>query len=322
MTSRKFLVAALILVGFLLGCLAGFRLGRMRDIPLCKHHTQWSIGIYSGSTPMEMTSIGDDRNPVLTAEQIDDMPAATVADPFLFPHDDKWLMFFEVISSETFIGCIGLAESSDGLDWSYRQVVLEEPFHLSYPQVFEWEGECYMLPESHKAFSLRLYKAKDFPLEWEFHTELMTGIFVDSTILRYRDRWWLFASTNPHGDTTLRLYFADNLEGPWREHAASPLIDGDGQAARPAGRLIEWDGRLFRLAQDSFPLYGRGVNAFEILELDPERYEERPYRNGVIYAGDGDWNGAGMHQLDAHPLPDGSWIAAVDGLRTWWSFEL
>jgi len=252
--SRKIrLVVISVLVGFLLGALAGFRLGRMRNIPFVKRHVQWSIGIYTGPSPLELDSFQDDGNPVLSADQVDDMPAISVADPFLFRHDDEWLMFFEVNSSETFISSIGLADSRDGFDWNYREIVLQEPFHLSYPQVFEWEGEHYMLPESHKAFSLRLYKANAFPVEWEFHCELMRGIFVDSTILRHEDRWWLFTSTNPHGDFTLRLYSSGELEGPWREHPASPLVDGDGQAARPAGRIVEWEGRLIRFAQWNSP---------------------------------------------------------------------
>jgi hypothetical protein len=36
-------------------------------------------------------------------------------------------------------GEIGLATSEDGLKWDYKQVVLNEPFHLSYPYVFEWQ---------------------------------------------------------------------------------------------------------------------------------------------------------------------------------------
>lgn len=39
-------------------------------------------------------------------------------------------------------GDIGVAESSDGgATWSYLGIALDEPWHLSYPFVFQWKGE-------------------------------------------------------------------------------------------------------------------------------------------------------------------------------------
>ena len=70
-------------------------------------------------------------------------------------------------------GVIALASSADGFKWGYRQVVLDEPFHLSYPYVFEFEGEHYMVPESHQDRSLRLYRAVDFPTRWEHACNLI-----------------------------------------------------------------------------------------------------------------------------------------------------
>ena len=40
-------------------------------------------------------------------------------------------------------------------------IVLAEPFHLSYPYVFEWQGSHYMIPESGAAKSVRLYRASE-----------------------------------------------------------------------------------------------------------------------------------------------------------------
>ncbi len=45
----------------------------------------------------------------------------------------NWFTFFEVLSREYGRGEIGLAASVDGFEWQYRQIVLREPFHLSYP---------------------------------------------------------------------------------------------------------------------------------------------------------------------------------------------
>lgn len=50
--------------------------------------------------------------------------------------DGRWYMFFEVMNQDSDRGEIGLALSDDGIHWEYSQIVLVEPFHLSYPHVF------------------------------------------------------------------------------------------------------------------------------------------------------------------------------------------
>lgn len=54
----------------------------------------------------------------------------------------KMFLFFETKNSITMQGDIGVAESSDqGVTWSYVGIALDEEWHLSYPQVFEYDGE-------------------------------------------------------------------------------------------------------------------------------------------------------------------------------------
>jgi len=120
---------------------------------------EWSIGIYASLSSAPLKFSGENiANPVLTAKDVSDVPANFVADPFLVHDNGAWFMFLEVINDTAepgrpqlrypYKGAIGLAESKDGLDWSYRQIVLDEPFHLSYPYVYQWKGEYYMIPET------------------------------------------------------------------------------------------------------------------------------------------------------------------------------
>jgi hypothetical protein len=54
----------------------------------------------------------------------------------------KMYLFYETKNSITMQGDIGVAESSDqGVTWTYVGVALDEEWHLSYPQVFEYDGE-------------------------------------------------------------------------------------------------------------------------------------------------------------------------------------
>jgi len=86
------------------------------------------------------------------------------------------------------------------------------------------------------------------------------------------------------------------------------------QAARPAGRMVRIGGDLIRFAQDCTPHYGTSVRAFSIDHLSKDRYREQEVRESPILGpGLCAWNKGGMHHIDAHCLPDATWVACVDG---------
>jgi hypothetical protein len=271
----------------------------------------WSIGVLEGPSPVDLRADPAVRNPVISKDEITDVRALLVADPFAVCLDSRWHIFFEVLNAETAKGEIALATSTDLHSWTYEGVVLVEPFHLSYPFVFEWNDVLYMVPETWEAGSVRLYRASDSPTRWAFVCDLLRGpVFLDSTVLFHRDHWWMFTETNPkHRYDTLRLFGAAKLTGPWSEHPQSPLVQGDSRIARPAGRVVASD-RVIRFTQDCSGLYGQGVRAFEITELSTERYAETPLGLQVDL---GAWGATAMHHIDPHRTSDGRWSAFVDG---------
>jgi hypothetical protein len=277
---------------------------------------RWSIGIYTGTSPVTFNAPQQIKNPVLTRRNVSDVRAGFVADPFMIKVDSTWFMFFEVLNQQTRRGEIGLATSKDAVNWKYEQIVLTEPFHLSYPYVFEWMNEYYMIPETHQANSIRLYKATQFPTQWDFVSNLSSGAsFLDASIFRYADKWWLFTETNPHHKfDTLRLYYADELCGSWIEHPSSPIISGNAHIARPGGRVVVMNDKIIRYTQDCQPFYGTQLRAFEITELTTTSYQEREIDQSLVLKPTGvGWNGAGMHHIDPHFIHEGQWIACVDG---------
>jgi hypothetical protein len=292
-----------------------------RDSVSLTYIKEWSIGIYSGESPWKIASAPDIHNPVLTARDVADTPASGVADPFMIQRDGKWYMFFEVIPKGKGRGAIGLATSLDGLNWRYEQIVLSEPFHLSYPCVFEWDGAIYMVPETSWRDSVRLYRAESFPTGWAFQKTLLALKNVaDATPLYYDDTWWLFTSVASHD--CLRLFYSNELMGPWREHPRSPLVEGSRRTARPGGRPLLVDGRLFRLAQDTYPTYGSALRAFEVLEVSTTGYRERERCLPLLRGTGKGWNRGGMHHADFHRLRDGRWVGAVDGFARRLALEL
>lgn len=276
----------------------------------------WAIAIYEGPSPLELAPAGDARRPVLGARDVTDLDAMFVADPFMLPSDHGWDMFFEVMNRDTGRGEIALASSTDGRRWTYRERVIAEPFHLSYPYVFAWEGEHYLVPETLSQHCVYLYRAVEYPTRWEMDDVLLAGTPAnDASLFRHDDRWWMFVETSDDGlFDTLRLYHADDLHGAWTEHPDSPIVKGDATAARPAGRVVRHEGGLLRFAQDCSEIYGRHVTAYEVRELTTSTYREAPVGDGpVLRPAARGWNELGMHQLDAHRVAPARWVACVDG---------
>lgn len=297
------------------------RLFRTRPVPPAsvsrKIWREWSIGIYTGGSPVELGPAEGVVNPVLAAAQVSDVPADFVADPFMLRVGQRQYMFFEVWNRQTGKGEIGLAMSDDLKSWTYQRIVLAEPFHLSYPHVFDWEGEYYMVPESCAVNSIRLYKATRFPVEWAFVRTLLDGRdYVDSSVFHANGRWWLLAGTGalPYRADTLHLFHAESLLGRWRQHPKSPVVRSNVHVGRLAGRVLVQGDRIIRYAQDCDGGYGLRVRALEITELTTRRYREREFTQSPILEPSGaGWNASGMHHVDLIHHDADRWIACVDG---------
>jgi hypothetical protein len=245
------------------------------------------------------------------------MDAAFVADPFVIRRDGQWWMFFEVLNDVSRRGEIGCARSPDGETWSYVGRALREPFHLSYPHVFESDGDVYMIPESHEARAVRLYRAVEFPCRWVLDAVLVEGIYCDSTVFQAYGMWWMFAMPNETlRNDELHLLYAERLRGPWRLHPQNPVVRANATTARPAGRCLVSEGRIIRFAQSCVPLYGSNVSAFEVTALSEAEYAERVLQPSPLLAGSGvSWNADGMHHIDIVEAGPDRWLACVDGWR-------
>jgi len=270
----------------------------------------WMVGMLEGDDLFSLRQPRDIKNPVLKPADVTDAKAEFIADTFMIPKDGRWYLFFETFDIESDRGVIAYASSSDAKHWKYERVVLREPFHLSYPMVFEHRGSYYMIPETRKMRGINLYKARAFPEGWEYQKELVHGNYADPSIVHYQDRWWIFAVERAY---TRAMFWADELTGPWHKHPESAFFR-DKMRSRPGGRPVVWNGKLVRFAQDASAGYGNQVRAFVIDKLTPTEFEEheadvRP----IIKPGGRGWRSRAMHTIDPWRLPDGRWIAVVDG---------
>lgn len=271
----------------------------------------WSIAICFCKDPISVSEPDSVFHPVLTGNSVTDVPASFVADPFMIHHKEQWYLFFEVLNTANNLGEIGMAHSKDLLNWTYDKIVLRENFHLSYPSILKYNDKIYMIPESRQGGGIRLYEALDFPHEWKLTKTMIEGDYADPSIFYHQDKWWMFALK---GTDELHLFFANSPDGKWQLHPQCPLIPKSLVNTRPAGRPLYHNGRLLRFAQDGVPIYGNKVRAFEIEVLSTMVYKEHEITESpILKASRKGWNSAAMHHIDPHQLPDGSWVACVDG---------
>ncbi|MCY7367074.1 MAG: hypothetical protein LH474_02870 [Chamaesiphon sp.] len=279
----------------------------------------WSISIYEGTNFLNLQPTSAIKNPAISRKDVTDAFTAFVADPFMVRVQYEWLMFFEVFNQQKDRGEIAFARSKNGYKWNYQQIILSEDFHLSYPYVFEFESNWYMMPESCEANSVRLYQATNFPDRWELVSEILVGSrFVDASMLHFEDIWWLFVGVEPTKGAScnmLKLYYADNLLDRWVEHPMSPIVSNNSKISRPAGRIRQIDGKLVRFAQDCTVTYGHNVSAIQIESLTKDHYLESKIlheRDYLFELGTLSFNQIGMHHLDFIMLDDSHCQACVD----------
>lgn len=113
---------------------------------------------------------GDDPLPALGGEAYTPLTARAgfwYADPLLYRRGGTRWLFAEAMDMAAGKGRIEFCTLSDDGTPDEWQVALDEEFHLSFPYVFDWNGETWMIPESGGDHSLRLYRARNFPIGWE-----------------------------------------------------------------------------------------------------------------------------------------------------------
>lgn len=230
---------------------------------------QWALAYRFRSGP------GDSNNTLYRFKRLTPPKDRFWADPFAIKAGDHYYVFIEELLYSTGKGHISMIEIDRKGVVSGPRKVLEREYHLSYPFVFEWNGDYYMVPESAANKTIELYRAKTFPFVWQLEKVLMTDVRAkDATLAEIDGKWWMFVSMSEHSiPDELYLFTADTPLGPWTPHARNP-VKSDVRGSRPAGALFEWNGDVYRPAQDSSGRYGYAISINRIMQLDKERFSE------------------------------------------------
>lgn len=288
----------------------------------------WQVGI----VPLALQDV-DARSLQAVRERITWLPDAGrwryLADPFGLIRGDALHVFVEAYDYRIKRATIerhelGLAD----LRWRGQTTVLDKPFHLSYPQVFEHDGETWMVPETYQAGEIALYRATDESLDhWERECALIGGVpGADASVVEHGGCWWMFytlVGAGARDQRELHVAHAPALAGPWAPLATNPVrVNREG--ARPAGRpFVGRDGVLVLPVQDSSTGYGGATRLLRFPVLTPERVDIQAGSERLTGELVSATHTAGLHTLNgcgAHTLID---VKRIDRsrMRQWLDFK-
>lgn len=273
---------------------------------LCYHSPHWRVGWRRVDGPdvidLEAHPAGGWRN-------LGDDGRRFYADPFPIERNGVVTLFVEDFAHRLGKGIISAVAFGPDGPLGVPEPVLELDCHLSYPFVFERDGETWMIPETSGAGTVELYRATRFPGGWVKEATLLSGLVAgDATLVEHGGRWWMFATVQDGGGAfsdALYLWSAPDFRGPWTPHAHNPVLI-DIASARPAGRMVRRNGTLWRPVQDCRAGYGAALGLARVLRLDDDGFEQEvaaTLRAGPL------WPGRRLHTLNrAGPIEviDGS----------------
>ncbi len=202
-----------------------------------------------------------------------------LADPFVWTKDNRTICFVEDFDYTQHIAWISAIEIFEDNSYKMLGEVIREDFHLSFPYLFTYEDELYMVPESTQEGTVRLYKCINFPLKWEYQYNLMENVkTADTMIFPHDNRWWLFTNMSTEGNddqaAQLFAFYSDSpLSKQWTPHDKNPLVF-DSDCGRNGGILFDQDIPLRGRQKQAFNIYGAGLSIAKITELSPSNYKE------------------------------------------------
>ncbi len=253
-------------------------------------------------------SILDGSPPNLAGFRTVPLPRGTteIADPFLWEIGERPYLFFEELAENSSRGRLGCVEILKDGSFSDMSIVLDRPYHLSYPCVVPAEGELFLLPETGDDKRVDLYRFSKFPDKLELVASPIEGLaLVDTTPVFLNDRWYFFTTTMQPFMETL-LFWSEKLGDPWNLHPCSP-ISSSVRNSRSAGNLFWKDGVLYRPTQDCSVRYGYAIQFNKIVRLTPMEFEEN-----VVNSIQPTWQ-PGL--LGTHTYNESTRLQVLDGIR-------
>jgi hypothetical protein len=237
------------------------------------------------------------------------------ADPFILNvKDGNYEIIYEDFSFSDDYANISLMTLDENFRQIKQKIVLDTKSHLSYPFVFKENDRIYIFPEAGKSGKLTCYEYDQKSESLHFLKDILEIPLLDSTIIKYNDKYWIFGLLYEKGKSDkLSIFHSYSLLGPYTPHQSNPVKKGT-NSTRPAGNFIEVDGIIYRPSQNCKTEYGESITINKVIELSETIFIEEPYMNIVI----GKKDNEKYRMQTIHTINGMDNIIVVDGAQ--WTF--
>lgn len=193
------------------------------------------------------------------------------ADPFPCHTKEGDYLFVELMDYHIVYGQIAVAPIKDGHVGKFK-VIISEPFHMSFPNVFKWNDTWYMLPETYQSKEVRLYRCDKFPYKWSLHKVLLDNVeLVDHALYLNNNKITVISyDISDLNNKYSRVFEIDLNQMVMNEIFPKGNICQD----RGAGTIYEIDNCYYRAIQDCTNCYGDFLRFYKISTLSRDTINE------------------------------------------------
>lgn len=198
------------------------------------------------------------------------------ADPFLFEKNGIVYLFVEYTDTKKKKSALAVKKILPVEDYDFT-IIYEFPYHTSYPCIFEWNGEIYIIPETKSAREIVLLKCLEWPLKWKQTAILKTNIdAADCTPFIYENRLCLMIYEQ---NKSIKLSVADLYPEEGKIENIKFLKQYNQKIARPGGKLFYYDNNLIMVRQPGVKFYGEKI---QFVKIDLEKFDNEEIINEIL----------------------------------------
>ena len=191
------------------------------------------------------------------------------ADPFYLESENS--LFIEKFNY--FLGRGKLAKYSFDSN-NLVDIKTSSNLHLSYPCLFEYKKNNYVIPEAAQSNGITVYKKNEDDSITPVTTVVDNFAGVDPTIFEDNGMWYIFATDGSVGSNSfLYIFYAKDPLSNWSQHELNP-VKINIHNSRGGGEIFKEGDSIIRPTQNCYPSYGTSLLFNKIEVLNPYEFKE------------------------------------------------
>lgn len=145
------------------------------------------------------------------------------------------------------------------------KIILELPTHLSFPVIYEKDGQVYVMPENSASGCINIYRYDSEKEQLEKVHEVANLPLTDATIVKFKSgEEYVFSTMLPHQNGDMLQIYPFDGDAMKMDEKAVANVAFTSNIARNAGDAFYIGDQMYRPAQDCNKCYGNGLNIQQV----------------------------------------------------------